>query len=89
MIDLTVDEELRGRAAQRARERGVLIPTFAQMRDPTLLPRDATADLTRVGLWDVDPRNLLRITWTVGVQRWTLIQAQAGFIAIEFFYVLF
>jgi uncharacterized oligopeptide transporter (OPT) family protein len=32
---------------------------------------------------------LLRIIWAVCIQRRTLIQAQAGFIAIEFSYVLF
>lgn len=32
---------------------------------------------------------LLWIIWTVSIQRWTLIQAQAGFIVIELDYVLF
>ena len=38
MIDLTIYEEQRRRAVQRARERNILIPTFAQMRNPALIP---------------------------------------------------
>ncbi|MFP4635557.1 MAG: pyridoxal-phosphate dependent enzyme [Nitriliruptoraceae bacterium] len=63
MIDLTVVPEVRQRAVQRARERGIVIPTFAQMRDPSLIPDEVVARLGEVGLWDVDPLNLYRITW--------------------------
>ncbi len=34
----TVDQEVRHRTAKRCRERGIVIPTFKQMRDPSLLP---------------------------------------------------
>jgi len=47
----------------RCRERGVIIPTFAQMRDPTKIPLKIKDRLRDVGLWDVDPVNLFRITW--------------------------
>ncbi len=63
MIDLTVHPEPLGRAVARARERKVGVPTFAQMRDPSLLPPGVVDELAGVGLWDVDPRNLFRITW--------------------------
>ncbi|MCX7750899.1 MAG: pyridoxal-phosphate dependent enzyme [Candidatus Bipolaricaulota bacterium] len=63
MIDLKVDEQGRRRAAERAREKGVLIPTFAEMRDPSQIPAEIRAELRGVGLWDVHPRNLYRITW--------------------------
>ncbi len=63
MIDLTVRPEVLERAVQRARERDIVIPTFAQMRDPGLIPDDVVARLRDVGLWDVDPLNLFRITW--------------------------
>jgi cysteine synthase len=63
MIDLTIDEEkLRG-AVERARERDILIPTFAQMKDPSLIPDEIKARLANVGLWDVNSLNLFRITW--------------------------
>ena len=38
MIDLTVDPGARDSTARLARGRGILIPTFAQMRDPSLVP---------------------------------------------------
>jgi len=63
MIDLTVCREGRQRAARRARERGVVIPTFAQMRDPALVPEERRGRLLQVGLWDLEPANLFRITW--------------------------
>lgn len=64
MIDLTTrNEEARARAVQRARERNIIIPTFKQMRDPALIPEAIKAELANVGLWDLNPRNLFRISW--------------------------
>ncbi len=62
-IDLTVHPDRRQRAVQRARERNIIIPTFAQMKDPTLIPDKYKEELSAIGLWDVHPRNLFRITW--------------------------
>jgi cysteine synthase len=55
--------EVARRTAMRCKERGVRIPTFAQMRDPALIPGDVVDRLQGVGLWDVNPLNLFRITW--------------------------
>jgi cysteine synthase len=62
-IDLTIDEKRLERAVQRARERNIIIPTFAQMRDPNLIPQKIQDQLKGVGLWDLNPLNLFRITW--------------------------
>ena len=62
-IDLTIHKDRRQRAIQRARERKIIIPTFAQMKDPVHIPIKIKESLHDVGLWDVDPRNLFRITW--------------------------
>jgi cysteine synthase A len=51
------------KTAKRCRERGVVIPTFKQLRDPSLIPPSVRARLKGVGLWDVNPLNLFRITW--------------------------
>ncbi len=51
------------RTAARCRERGIRIPTFAQLRDPALIPASVSARLKGVGLWDLNPINLFRITW--------------------------
>jgi cysteine synthase len=63
VIDLTVCEERLRRALHRAREREIVIPTFAQMMDPALIPGDVAAQLRNAGLWDIAPLNLYRITW--------------------------
>jgi cysteine synthase len=63
MIDLTMHEDRLERAAGRAKERGVLIPTFAQMKDPTSIPEGVRERLGQVGLWEEDPANLFRISW--------------------------
>ncbi|HEX8990352.1 MAG TPA: pyridoxal-phosphate dependent enzyme [Anaerolineales bacterium] len=62
-IDLTVDKARRKNAIKRAKERGILIPTYAQMKDPSKVPANIKAELKGIGLWDVHPRNLFRITW--------------------------
>ena len=48
---------------ERARQRNIILPTFAQMKDPALVPADITRRLENVGCWDVDPVNLFRISW--------------------------
>jgi len=51
------------RTATRCRERGIVLPTFAQLRNPELIPPTIKRKLKGVGLWDVNPVNLFRITW--------------------------
>jgi cysteine synthase len=63
MIDLRVREKERRRAADQARSRGIVVPTFAEMRDPTRIRPEFRDELRGIGLWDVHPRNLFRITW--------------------------
>ena len=63
MIDLTVNESQRQQNIRRCRDNGIVLPTYAQMRDPDLIPQAVRRELTGVGLWDVHPRNLFRINW--------------------------
>ena len=51
------------RTAKRCRERGIVLPTFAQLRNPELIPPAIKRKLKGVGLWDVNPVNLFRISW--------------------------
>mgnify|MGYP001115811800 FL=1 len=62
-IDLSISPERRKRAIDRVRERNIIIPTFAQMKNPALIPDRIKQELRSVGLWDINPRNLFRITW--------------------------
>ena len=59
----SIDREVRQRTAKRCRKLGVVIPTFQQLRDPGQLSPSAAERLKGVGLWDVNPANLFRITW--------------------------
>ncbi|BDU78781.1 pyridoxal-phosphate dependent enzyme [Mesoterricola sediminis] len=59
----TYNEEVVKRTAKRCKDRGIIIPTFEQMRHPGTAPEAVKARLKTVGLWDVDPANLFRITW--------------------------
>ena len=63
MIDLTINSDSLDRSVQRAREKNIIIPTFKQQRNPGMIPEGIIARLKNVGLWDVDPLNLFRITW--------------------------
>jgi cysteine synthase len=56
------------RTAARCRARGIVLPTFAQLRDPSLIPPAIKRRLKGVGLWDVNPANLFRITWKNDLQ---------------------
>lgn len=63
MIDLTIQPDRLARSLQRAREQKIIIPTLKQQRNPKLIPPAITAQLKKVGLWDLNPLNLFRITW--------------------------
>ena len=51
------------KTAARCCRRGIIIPTFRQLRDPALIPSSIKSRLKGVGLGDVNPLNLFRITW--------------------------
>ena len=63
MIDLTIHSEALERSVKRVRERNIIIPTFKQQRNPGLIPDAIVSNLKNIGLWDIDPLNLFRITW--------------------------
>ena len=48
---------------KRCRERKVILPTYKQMRNPELIPEKIKEELRNIGLWDLNPLNLFRITW--------------------------
>ena len=58
-----IREDVLKKSMARARTHGILLPTFAQMKDPTLAPDAVKKRLKNVGLWDLDAANLFRITW--------------------------
>ncbi len=48
---------------ERCRQRNIIIPTFRQMQHPEEIPPGIKEELKEIGLWDLNPRNLFRITW--------------------------
>jgi cysteine synthase len=51
------------RVVERLRDAHVLLPTFAQLADPSLAPGRVREALARVGPDDPDPLNLFRVHW--------------------------
>ena len=60
---MPINEAVLKKSIAKCRERGIVIPTFAQQRDPARVAQTIKDRLKGVGLWDVDPVNLFRITW--------------------------
>lgn len=63
-INLSIDKAKQKNCIERARSRGIRIPTFRQMKNPDKeTPVKVKEGLKETGLWDVNPLNLFRITW--------------------------
>ncbi len=60
---MTDRERVLANTVQRCRERDIIIPTYAEMRDPSLVLPGIRAELADIGLWDLHSRNLYRLTW--------------------------
>jgi cysteine synthase len=58
-----VDPATRDRAVAHLRDAGILLPTFAELADPTRISVGVTSALTGVDPDAADPRNLFRIHW--------------------------
>ncbi len=63
MLTEVVNETFLEKAVQRAKERGIVLPTFDEMQDPEQIPEVIKDKLKNIGLWDLHPLNLFRITW--------------------------
>lgn len=63
LVDKVTNEKALDNAVLRFKERGIILPTFEQQRNPELVPQKIKDKLKNVGLWDINPLNLFRITW--------------------------
>lgn len=63
MIDLTINKQTLKSNIEKAKEKGIILPTFKQMREPSNVPDFIKERLKKTNLWDLDPVNLFRITW--------------------------
>jgi cysteine synthase len=63
MAKLKLNSAIIKKNAALCRKRKIVIPTFAQMKNPDLIPAGVKKALKPVGLWDINPINLFRINW--------------------------
>ncbi|NCC87803.1 MAG: pyridoxal-phosphate dependent enzyme [Clostridia bacterium] len=63
LIDKVTNEKALANAVRVYKERGIILPTFEQQQNPDLIPDKIKAQLKDVGLWEINPLNLFRITW--------------------------
>ncbi len=64
MIDLTVNREQMKINAKLCKEKGIILPTFENMRNPKeTVPQETQDALKDIGIGDVDSKNLFRVTW--------------------------
>jgi cysteine synthase len=62
------------RTVELCRERRIVLPTFAQLADPDLVPHGIRTALTGVGPDDADPLNLFRVHWHNARDRTSLVR---------------
>jgi cysteine synthase A len=62
-ISLEINEKGLAGAVERARHKGITIPTFAEQKQPGNIDAATRERLRDVGLWEVNPLNLYRATW--------------------------
>ncbi|MEZ7893168.1 MAG: pyridoxal-phosphate dependent enzyme [Candidatus Wallbacteria bacterium] len=60
---MKINQQVLEKTIKRCREKNIIIPTFAQMKDPNKIPQKIKYKLKGVGLWDINPINLFRISW--------------------------
>ena len=63
LINLAMNKEVRAKNVKLCREKGIILPTFAQMVDPSTTPQKVKDTLSTMGLWDIHSENLFRINW--------------------------
>jgi cysteine synthase A len=62
-MDMENPKHVLQKTIQRCREQDIIIPTYAEMAHPEKIPQKIKDELKTIGLWDLNSRNLFRITW--------------------------
>ena len=62
LINIT-RKDIARKNAKRCKERNIILPTFRQLMHPETIPAEIQERLKPIGLWDINPLNLFRITW--------------------------
>ena len=59
----SIDAAVAKKNALRCKQRGIILPTIRQQMYPETIPEAIKQKLQPIGLWDINPLNLFRITW--------------------------
>lgn len=51
------------RTIKRCKEKNIILPTFRELKNPELIPKNITKKLKEIGMQDVHSLNLFRINW--------------------------
>ncbi len=57
------NQEYLANAVKRCQEKGILLPTFKQLRDPASIPQNIQNKLAKIDVNETHPLNLFRINW--------------------------
>ncbi len=63
MMNLTQNESQIDKNAKICARQNIILPTYAQMADPSLIPDSIVEELKGIGRDEVHSRNLFRVTW--------------------------
>ncbi len=63
MIDLTRNEAQIDKNAKICAKQDIILPTYAQMTNPSTIPNKIVEELKSIGRNEVHSRNLFRVTW--------------------------
>ncbi|MCG2711210.1 MAG: pyridoxal-phosphate dependent enzyme [Elusimicrobia bacterium] len=63
MQGIKINSSVLEKTVGRAREKNIILPTFSQQKNPDTIPQKIKEELKDIGLWDINSRNLFRITW--------------------------
>ena len=63
LVSSIIDKESYERSIQRFREARIILPTFAQLADPSTIPLEIQQAVTAVDLSVAHPLNLFRVHW--------------------------
>lgn len=66
LLQSVVDPDSYQRSVQRFQRANILLPTFAQLADPSTIPADIRNALNGIGRNDAHPLNLFRVHWYNG-----------------------
>lgn len=63
-----IDRKIAAKNAARCKQRGIILPTIKQQMYPETIPQEIKDRLKPIGLWDINPLNLFRITWKNNIE---------------------